>query len=234
MPDLIAPHGGLTEPQCCTVPDSDIDQFKLEAADLAKVPVSAADLSSVYRFGDGTLSPLTGPMNGEVYHRVLDEGTVENNGVSYAWTIPISFPVTSQQAESLSAGQRVALTGPDGQVVGTLDVNDVFQWDKQHYLLSVYQTERTDHPGGDMVLTGDADQTASDWRRHPRATSTYKRQLWAICIDSESGPRGVGRQGLGFGCCLSDSQPSASSARVRAGLRLGETAARRSQRGAPF
>ena len=56
MADLIAPHGGLSEPVCCTVPAGEIDSFKAEAAGLPQVPVSAADLSTVYRLGDGTLS----------------------------------------------------------------------------------------------------------------------------------------------------------------------------------
>ena len=37
-----------------------------------------------------------------------------------------------------------------------MEVNDVFAWDKPKYIKSVYNTERTDHPGADMVLTGDA------------------------------------------------------------------------------
>jgi len=45
------------------------------------------------------------------------------------------------------------------QVVATLDISDVFAWDKQQYLSRVYLTERTDHPGGDMVLKQDADKT---------------------------------------------------------------------------
>ena len=65
MADLIAPHGGLTEPVCCTVPADEIDAFKKQAAKLPKVPVSDADLSTVYRFGDGALSPLTGPMDSQ-------------------------------------------------------------------------------------------------------------------------------------------------------------------------
>ncbi len=52
MPDLIPPHGGLTEPVCCTVGPDEIDNFKKEAATLTKVPVSDADLSAVYRFGE--------------------------------------------------------------------------------------------------------------------------------------------------------------------------------------
>ncbi|QDT33812.1 sulfate adenylyltransferase [Thalassoglobus polymorphus] len=159
MADLIAPHGGLSEPVCCTVAQDQIDAFKAEAADLKKVPVSAADLSSVYRFADGTLSPLTGPMDSETYNRVLDESVIINNGEKYAWTIPIAFPVTSELAATLSAGEKVALTNPDGEVVATLDLTDVFEWDKQKYISSVYLTDRTDHPGADMVLVGDADKT---------------------------------------------------------------------------
>lgn len=156
MADLIAPHGGLSEPVCCTVSAEEIDSFKAEAATLPKVPVSAADLSTVYRLGDGTLSPLTGPMGEAVYNRVLDEACIEVNGKQYAWTIPLALPVTSELAGTLSSGQKVALTNPAGDIVATLDITDVYEWDKPKYLKSVYQTERTDHPGAAMVLEGDA------------------------------------------------------------------------------
>jgi len=159
MADLIAPHGGLSEPVCRTVPQGEIASFKAEADGLPTVPVSPADLSTVYRIADGTLSPLTGPMNKEVYDRVLDESVIESNGSLYAWTIPIAFPVTSELASSLSSGQKVALTDPEGRIVGTVDISDVYEWDKQRYLSNVYLTDRTDHPGADMVLVGDADKT---------------------------------------------------------------------------
>src|SRR5579862_5066593 len=152
MADLIPPHGGLTEPVCRTVPASEIETFKAEAAKLPKVPVPQADLSTVYRIADGTLSPLTGPMSCKVFDRVLDESVIEHNGKLYAWTIPLSLPVTKEMAATLSPGKKVALTAPDGQIVATLDVGDVFEWDKPRYLKSVYGTERTDHPGADMVL----------------------------------------------------------------------------------
>ncbi|HEV8066890.1 MAG TPA: sulfate adenylyltransferase [Planctomycetaceae bacterium] len=159
MADLIPPHGGLVEPICRTVPTNEIESFKAEAARLPKVPVSQADLSTVYRIADGTLSPLTGPMNRKVYDRVLDESVIEHGGKLYAWTIPLSLPVTKEIAATLSPGKKVALTAPDGQIVATLDVSDVFEWDKPHYLKSVYGTDRTDHPGADMVLKGDAEKT---------------------------------------------------------------------------
>ena len=159
MADLIAPHGGLAEPVCCTVGADELDRFKAEAAKLVKMPVSDADLSTVYRFGDGALSPLTGPMDRKTYNRVLDESVIEHGGKLYAWTIPISLPVTAELAGQLKAGQKVALVNTAGAVVGTLDINDVFEWDKPRYIKSVYLTDRTDLPGADMVLKGDADKT---------------------------------------------------------------------------
>jgi sulfate adenylyltransferase len=159
MPDLIPPHGGLSEPVCRTVPAEEIAEFKSQAAKLPRVAVSDADLSSVYRFGDGGLSPLTGPMDRANYDRVLDEGCIERNGKRYAWTIPLALPVTSADAARLGPGQRVALANSAGDMVATLDIGDVFPWDKPKYLKGVYGTERTDHPGADMVLLGDADKT---------------------------------------------------------------------------
>jgi sulfate adenylyltransferase len=159
MPDLIPPHGGLTEPVNCTVPESERQAFLAEAGKLKKVPVTSADLSTVYRLGDGVLSPLTGPMNSKTFNRVLDESVIEHNGKKYAWTIPLSFPVTAELAKTLTVGETVALTNPAGEIVATVELDDVFEWDKPRYLKSVYGTERTDHPGADMVLKGDADKT---------------------------------------------------------------------------
>ena len=154
---LIAPHGGLSEPVNRMV--ADIETFLSKANGLTRIPVSDADLSSVYRFGDGGLSPLTGPMDAQTYHRVLDESVIEVGDKRYAWTIPISLPVSSDVAKTLSVGQSVALENTSGEIVAMLDISDIFEWDKTKYLQRVYLTDRTDHPGADMVLNGDGDKT---------------------------------------------------------------------------
>jgi sulfate adenylyltransferase len=152
MADLIAPHGGLTEPVDRTVPAAQADDFRKQATSYKRVPVSDADLSSLYRFGDGGLSPLTGPMDRATFERALDGEVIEHNGKKYAWTIPISFPVEKALAASIKPGETVALVNGKDEIVGTLAVSDVFPWDKMRYLKSVYATERTDHPGGHMTL----------------------------------------------------------------------------------
>ena len=121
MAELVAPHGGLSEPVCCTVGAGDVAAFNAEAAGLVKVPVSQADLSSVYRFADGTLSPLKGPMTSAVYNRVLNESVIENNGQLYAWTIPLALPVTAAQA-TLDVGLAVDQRGGAGVPARALHV----------------------------------------------------------------------------------------------------------------
>jgi sulfate adenylyltransferase len=113
--------------------------------------VTRADLSTLYRISDGGLSPLIGPMCGEQWHRVLDERRIEVDGSHYAWTIPLSLPVTSEEVATLSSGGSAALRDESGAVVGIIDGLEVFDWDKSGYLQSVYGTDRFDHPGGRAV-----------------------------------------------------------------------------------
>jgi len=117
------------------------------------LPVSDADLSSVYRVGDGGLSPLVGPMVKAVYDRVLRDANLEHAGRKYAWTIPLSLPVDKELATSLKVGESVRLTDSAGHGIGVLRIEDVFPWDKPAFVEGVYQTRRTDHPGGRMVMS---------------------------------------------------------------------------------
>lgn len=152
MSDLIPVHGGLSALVNRTVPLERVEAFKKEAEALEAVTVDDADLSSVYRFGDGGLSPLTGPMNKDQWHQALDQATLTHEGVDYAWTIPISLPIYADQAATIHPGQKVRLQNGKGQTVGTLLVNDVFDYEKTKYLKAVYRTDRADHPGGRMVM----------------------------------------------------------------------------------
>jgi sulfate adenylyltransferase len=153
MPDLIPPHGGVREPVNRAVDAEEVLDFTKQAAGLTRVLVSDADLSTLYRLGDGGLSPLTGAMDQATYEHVLDDEIIVSNGKAYAWTIPLSLPVDKGLAGSLRTGQTVALSNSSNEIVGTLAISDIFPFDKAKYIKSVYGTERTDHPGGRMVMT---------------------------------------------------------------------------------
>ena len=149
--DLVPIHGGLAEPVNRVVPVSRRREFSNDAAGLSQIVVSAADLSTVHRLADGALSPLEGPMKQEVYDRVLDESVILQDGTRYAWTIPLSLPLTDVEADALSAGDSAALVTVSDELVAIVDDIEIFDWDKPRYVKGIYGTDRMDHPGGRMV-----------------------------------------------------------------------------------
>jgi sulfate adenylyltransferase len=151
MPDLVPVHGGLETPVSRTVPLSRRKQFLAEAADFPKVELTRADLSTVYRIADGTLSPLSGPMDEDTWHHVLDHEVIDFGYRDYAWTAPISLPVADDEAKRLRIGHSVALVH-EGQVVATVRLSNLFDWDKAKHVEKFYGTSRTDHPGARMIL----------------------------------------------------------------------------------
>jgi sulfate adenylyltransferase len=144
-------HGGLDAPVNRVVAISNRNAFLQEASALPSAVVTTADLSTVHRIADGTLSPLEGPMGKAEWHQVLDEERIERGGKSYAWTIPLSFPISEEEAGTITAGGSVAIRDEAGNAVAIVDEAEVFDYDKNKYVSGVYGTDRFDHPGGRMT-----------------------------------------------------------------------------------
>ena len=99
MADLIPPHGGLTEPVSRTR-----DDVRAHARQIA---LSDADLSSLYRLGDGGSQPAHRPDDKRRNSiSVLDEEVIVRDGKKYAWTIPIAFPVDRRDRPRRSRSAR--------------------------------------------------------------------------------------------------------------------------------
>ncbi len=109
--------------------------------------IADADLSVFYRIADGVLSPLEGPMNADVFNQVLEEEVIVRNGKKYAWAIPLAFPASREDAETFKTGETVLVKNEQGEAVGSLEIEDIYPFDKKKYNAVVYGTEREDHPG---------------------------------------------------------------------------------------
>ena len=149
---LVPVHGGLSEPVQRILTLRERKQLLADAERLPRIMVNDADLSAVYRLGDGTLSPLVGPMCEDEYNYVLDTHSILREGKRYAWAIPIALPVTEEEAANLKEGSHAVVVNPAGEPVARLRVGgQPFAWDKARYVRSVYLTDRMDHPGADIV-----------------------------------------------------------------------------------
>ena len=90
--DLVPVHGGLAEPVDRVVSLKERSRLVAEASKLPRVRVNKADLATVHRIADGTLSPLEGPMGSDAWHRVLDESVIVREGRRYAWAFRFRCP----------------------------------------------------------------------------------------------------------------------------------------------
>lgn len=155
---LIPPHGGVL-----------IDRLRVDDAALraraeaarnagAVVTLSEVSQSDLELIALGVVSPLTGFMNSADYQAVVRDMHLTNG---LPWTIPVTLPVDTATAATLTIGRDVALLGTDGGLVGLLELSEKFTYDKQVEAEQVYRTTDAAHPGvarlyaqGDMYLAG--------------------------------------------------------------------------------
>ena len=113
--------------------------------------INNGDLSVFYRIADGTLSPLDGPMDRKEFCKVLNDEVIERGGKKYAWTIPIAFPISKKESKDFKVGETIIIKNKPGIIVGTLEITDIYPFDKNKYNKSIYGTDRKDHPGPAIV-----------------------------------------------------------------------------------
>src|SRR5262249_22637976 len=78
------------------------------------------------------------------------------------WTIPITLATSRERAATLREGEPCALRGPDGRLLGIIEVRDRFTFDKTREAERVYRTSDAQHPGvaylqaemGDVLIGG--------------------------------------------------------------------------------
>jgi sulfate adenylyltransferase len=128
---LIPPHGGELTARAGERPD-DVDG--LEALQL-----TPRELSDLDMLASGALSPLAGFMGSADYERVIDEMRLANG---LPWALPVCLA-----AEHVPTGDRVALADETGRVLAVVDVEEVFQYDKEREAESCFLTKDSAHPG---------------------------------------------------------------------------------------
>ncbi|MDQ0219117.1 sulfate adenylyltransferase [Peribacillus cavernae] len=129
------PHGGTLINRWN--PDYDIYQIDKE------IEMDKMALSDLELIGTGGYSPIEGFFTQRDYDSVVKEMHLSNG---YVWSIPITLPVTEDQAKDISTGEEVRLVH-DGKTYGVIKVADIYQPDKQKEALSVYGTDSDEHPG---------------------------------------------------------------------------------------
>ncbi|WP_018131482.1 sulfate adenylyltransferase [Effusibacillus pohliae] len=142
MTDWIAPHGGTLIDRVLRGTERDAALEK--AKSYKRVQLDNFALSDLELIGIGAFSPLTGFMGRGDYESVLDTMRLQSGRV---WSLPITLPVSHEQAEAIRIGEQVALVGEDKVIYGVLEVTEKYSPDKEREAEKVYRTTDLQHPG---------------------------------------------------------------------------------------
>ena len=128
---LIAPHGGILVDRTGERPDG-IDE-------LERIPLTSRELSDLDMLACGALSPLEGFMAKGDYESVVDEMHLESG---LPWALPVCLAVDDAPRDD-----RVMLTREDGEAVAVLEVDEVYEYDKEREAERCFRTTDDAHPG---------------------------------------------------------------------------------------
>jgi sulfate adenylyltransferase len=144
---LIAPHGGelidlIAQP-------ARIDELKKQSREFPSWDLTGRQLCDVELLLNGGFSPLRGFMTKADY-----EGVCKNMKLASGilWPMPITLDVTEAFAQTLKPGSKVALRDPEGVMLGVLNVEEIWQPDREAEAKAVFGTTSKVHPGVNYLL----------------------------------------------------------------------------------
>ena len=98
----------------------------------------------------GVFSPLKGFMKQIDYESVLDRMRLEKGEI---WPVPICLDIPQSLAATLETSQSVTLRDPEGFLLGTLNIEDIWPLDMEKEALAIYNTLDKSHPGVDYLYS---------------------------------------------------------------------------------
>jgi sulfate adenylyltransferase len=141
------PHGG--ELKELYLPEHLADEVKRQAGEYPSWDLTPRQLCDLDLLLNGAFSPLEGFLGETDYESVCDEMRLRSGVL---WPIPVTLDVSEAFAETLSAGDTVALRDPEGVLIATLDVADIWPPNRQSEAQRVFGTTDDTHPGVDYLL----------------------------------------------------------------------------------
>jgi len=128
---LIAPHGGSLVDRTGERPGG--------VERLEQVTLTSREVSDLDMIASGALSPLEGFMGREDYERLVDQMRLASGLV---WALPVCLAVPAAPH-----GDRVALADEAGSLLGVLEVDEVYEYDKTREAERCFRTADEAHPG---------------------------------------------------------------------------------------
>ena len=118
-------------------------KLKVEAGDLPSWDLTARQLCDLELLMNGGFNPLKGFLSEEDYNGVVKDMRLADGSL---WPMPINLDITDAFAETVEAGQDIALRDPEGVILAILSITDKWTPDKSLEAKSVFGADDIAHP----------------------------------------------------------------------------------------
>ncbi|MBL7047554.1 MAG: bifunctional sulfate adenylyltransferase/adenylylsulfate kinase [Candidatus Marinimicrobia bacterium] len=147
MQQLISPHGG--ELVQLMADPGDVDSLKKQSVEFPSYTLNARQLCDIELILNGAFSPLTGFLKEKDYNSVVESMRLESGEL---WPIPITLDVPEKIQQQINPGSKLSLRDEEGVLIAIMDVEDIWQPDKQKEALEVFKTTDIAHPAIDCLF----------------------------------------------------------------------------------
>ena len=114
---------------------------KKTVPELSLTPRHLCDLELIT---NGAFAPLPGFLNERDYNSVVKNMRLASGEL---WPIPVTLDISRAQAENLTPGQTLDLRDPEGVLLATMFVEDIYEPDRELEAEAVFGTLDRNHPG---------------------------------------------------------------------------------------
>ena len=118
-------------------------KLKVEAGDLPSWDLTARQLCDLELLMNGGFNPLKGFLTQDDYDCVVNDMRLTDGTL---WPMPINLDVSDAFAETIKAGQDIALRDPEGVILAILSITDKWSPDKSAEANGVFGTDDIAHP----------------------------------------------------------------------------------------
>jgi sulfate adenylyltransferase len=182
--ETIQPHGGSLVNRILS-PEKSKEKQK-QAKSLPEIHLDAREMADLEMIGVGAMSPLKGFMSKADYTGVVEDMHLNSGEV---WSLPITLSVDETKKNELSTGEEAVLIDQsNSKPVGIIEIDQIFEYDKEKEASNVFRTTLESHPGvtalyaqDDYLVGGNIwlfEEVKYDSFRHYRQSPAELRKLF--------------------------------------------------------
>lgn len=150
MSKLVKPHGKEQVLKPLLLEGAELAEGKAKAETLKKIPITSRETGDAIMMGIGGFTPLDGYMGHDDWKGCVTDFQM-TDGVF--WPIPVTLSATKEDADSINAGEEVALVDEEsGEVMAIMTVTEKYGIDKEMECREIFKTTDTEHPGVQKVM----------------------------------------------------------------------------------